>query len=186
MSYLYVLVLSVASLTVVGCCCGGGSGYDSQPATSPSSTASEAPQVADAADEPEAELYADLSALLGNSQEEAAELLGSPSKCETVNPHGSKEAPKCYYREGNIEVVFFDDRADWITVYGPGESPSKATCFDAPFEAESLKLLGLDGEPTATSILGIFFQGSVPGTVDVSIFGKPGELRYVYVMAYTK
>ena len=72
--------------------------------------------------------------LILNSQQAAIELkmiagkdlgtvkkyLGKISKVETVNPSRTPcPCKKYYFKNGDVEIVFINNRADWITVYKP-------------------------------------------------------------------
>ena len=136
--------------------------------------------------EPAPRFYLDVPALLGLDEKAAGQMLGAPVACEAVNPSGATGSRRCDYREGNIEVVFIHGKADWITIYGPGDSRAADTCLRAPFSAAAIERVNLVGTPTATSPIGLFWVGSVPGIRKVSVFGRGDELGYIYVKGYTR
>ena len=60
----------------------------------------------------------DVHAFAGKAQADVAKVLGAPSRKEK-----SKYGPKLSYRDGKVEVVFIDGKADWITVSGMSGVP---------------------------------------------------------------
>lgn len=63
---------------------------------------------------------------------------------------------------------------------------ASGTAIDVPLSPASLSVVGLSGTPTATSLIGIFWNGSVEGVREVSMFGPAGgKVSYIYVRAFT-
>ena len=141
-------------------------------------------QAAPAAPSPAAP-WVDVPAIIGLDQGAVDARLGAPTGCESVSPSRVGKSPKCSYRDGNVEIVFIKGKADWITVYGT-DSRALATALDVSFDATTLAQLGLSGTPTASSPIGVFWKGSVPGVQEVTMFGKQGgKASYFYVKAFT-
>lgn len=129
--------------------------------------------------------WIDVPAIIGLDQGAVDAKLGAPTGCESVSPSKVGKSLKCSYRDGNVEIVFIQDKADWITVYGT-DARAPASALDVSFDATSLAQLGLSGTPTASSPIGTFWKGSVPGVREVTMFGqKGGKVSYFYVKAFT-
>ncbi|HEY8037791.1 MAG TPA: hypothetical protein VIF37_19610 [Methylobacter sp.] len=78
-----------------------------------------------------------ISKLAGKTEAEVETLLGESVFCAK-----SESARNCSYRENEIEIVFIDGKADWITVYSAFRSPSYHQKIEGKTKAETLKLLG--------------------------------------------
>lgn len=161
---------------------------DSPPAPPLVASAAPAPSPtppAIAGQEAAAPVVLNLREVLGRVRAEVDEALGANPNCETVSPSGVGKVPKCAYRDGNVEVVFIHDRADWVTVYGT-DSRAPDGALDLPLDPASLVQLGLEGAPTGQTPIGIFWKGSVNGVREVSMFGqKGGKVSYVLVKGTT-
>ena len=133
-------------------------------------------------------IYVDAKAIAAKSKAEAEGVLGLPVSCETVKPSG-KPHQKCDYRDGNIEIVYTDDKADWITIYG-ADGPHPETALHAKFDPASISLIGLSGAPTAQSPIagfGVFWKGSSE-VRDLTMFGQGqggDDVTYFYIKAIT-
>lgn len=61
-----------------------------------------------------------ISNIAGKTSNEVDKYLGAPTSTETVNPsHTPCPCEKNFYKNGEIEVVFMEGKADWITVNLP-------------------------------------------------------------------
>jgi hypothetical protein len=113
----------------------------------------------------------DVPAIAGKSQEEVAAILGSPSARETTQ-HGGKSLPMILYRNGDVEIVYVNGKADWITLY-----------TRLPMQQSSLKRLNLPvGEPTwaRQSVVMRWENNRIAGVRAVYIFPD-----YVYINVLT-
>jgi len=79
----------------------------------------------------------DLPKIAGKTQAEVEALLGEPVFCTK-----SGSALNCLFQENEIEIVFIDGKADWITVNGTFRSPSYSQELEGKTKTEILKLLG--------------------------------------------
>ena len=70
--------------------------------------------------------------LAGKSQAEVAAYIGKETSCEIT-----KYGEKCYYKTGEMEIIFINGKADWITV---------ESMDNEPFSKSALSALGLGGE----------------------------------------
>lgn len=80
-----------------------------------------------------------ISDIAGNTPDVVAKVLGSPTSTETVNPSRTPcPCEKQIYKNGEIEIVFIEGRADWITINLPASqvdtsgSYSSVQQFDNP------------------------------------------------------
>lgn len=79
----------------------------------------------------------DIPMIAGKTEAEVEALLGEPVFC--AKP---ESALNCSFQENEIEIVFIDEKADWISVYGAFRSPSYHQKIEGKTKAETLKLLG--------------------------------------------
>ncbi len=117
-----------------------------------------------------------------------AGLLGEPASCETVSPSGVGKSRKCGYRSGNVEVVYIGGKADWLTIYGSDAPSKEAPALDGKVGPAVLARLGLQGSNPVTGPLGLVYQGTVDGLLEVKLFKvnvSDDTLSYVYIKAKT-
>ncbi|MGZ5006875.1 MAG: hypothetical protein ACXWFI_03330 [Methylobacter sp.] len=86
---------------------------------------------------PSAKALFDIPAIAGKTEAEVESLLGEPVFCAK-----SESSLNCSFRENEIEIVFIDGKADWITVNSAFRSPSDWRKIEGKTKAETLKLLG--------------------------------------------
>lgn len=79
----------------------------------------------------------DIPKIAGKTQAEVETLLGEPVFCSQ-----SESALNCSFQENEIEIVFIDGKADWITVNGTFHNPSYSQELEGKTKVEILKLLG--------------------------------------------
>lgn len=58
----------------------------------------------------------DIDAIAAKNPEEIELILGKYTKEEVVNPSRVGQCPKNTYLGGLVEIVYIDDKADWITI----------------------------------------------------------------------
>lgn len=90
-----------------------------------------------AAQESAAGVLFNIPKIAGKTQLEVEALLGEPVFCAQ-----SESYRNCTFQENEIEIVFIDGKADWITVYGEFRSPSYRQQMEGKSKAEILTLLG--------------------------------------------
>jgi hypothetical protein len=114
----------------------------------------------------------------GKTPSEVAAVLGLSSSQETIRNQG-RPYTKRYYRDGDIEIVYVDGKADWITIFGHGQ---------LPFGPDVLPALGLPAtEPTFANPNGVYRWETIPGIRELSVFlGQDGRAHYAYVLVNTK
>ncbi|MDO9167924.1 MAG: hypothetical protein Q7U18_02340 [Methylobacter sp.] len=88
-------------------------------------------------EQPPAGVLFDIPKLAGKTQAEVEVLLGEPVFCAK-----SESALNCSFQEDEIEIVFIDGKADWITVNGAFRSPAYSQKVEGKTKAEALALLG--------------------------------------------
>ena len=79
----------------------------------------------------------DIPKLAGKTEAEVEALLGEPVFCAK-----SESDLNCSFQEDEIEIVFIDGKADWITVNGAFRSPAYSQKVEGKTKAETLALLG--------------------------------------------
>lgn len=110
--------------------------------------------------------------IVGKNKAAVTELLGQPTGCENT-----KQGKRCSYREGKVEIVFINGKADWITV---------SDLQDARYHKESLALLGLPVEdPVFSNEYTIRWQ-DLAGLREVNFFPSGSKIFYVYIRAFTE
>jgi hypothetical protein len=114
----------------------------------------------------------ELSKISGRAVKEVEKLLGPPT--ETAK---TEKGPKRIYKEGSIEVVYINEKADWITV-----TPTKKI----PFTKDALKELGLEVTHPTFSNEHVMRWESLKDYQFISIFPGPNGIDYIYVMTKTK
>jgi len=148
-----------------------------QPVT-PEAQAPPAPAAQIAPTPPAADpVVVDVPAIAGKRPAQVAAILGTPTATETIRSHG-KPLPKRIYRNGDVEVVYVDGKADWITVFGQGQ---------LPFGPEVLSALGLPSTPPSFfNPLGVIRWERISGLRTVSVFPNPdGHAHYAYILVNT-
>jgi len=88
-------------------------------------------------EQPASGVLFDIPKLAGKTQAEVEVLLGEPVFCAK-----SESALNCSFQEDEIEIVFIDGKADWITVNGAFRSPAYSQKVEGKTKAEALVLLG--------------------------------------------
>ncbi len=114
----------------------------------------------------------EIKKVAGKTAKEVNNVLGTPSQTETV-----KQGIKRFYMKGAIEVVFINDKADWIAV-----TPTKKT----QFSKASLGELGLPVKEPTFSNQHILKWEPYDDYRSISIFPGPNGIDYMYVMTKTK
>ncbi len=105
--------------------------------------------------------------------------LGSPNFHESISPANAPcPCEKYSYKESNIEIVFMNNKADWITVYKMDEIK-----YDS---ASILKSLGLKYVTPFLQDDYVIKWNDFDGFDELSAFGNgKGGLSYIYLKAIT-
>ena len=114
----------------------------------------------------------DVRTIAGKDPAEVTKVLGEPCQQEKT-----KQGPKLSYRGGKIEVVFINDKADWITI---------SDMSGVSFDDDAIKALGL--KPERPTFKGTFVIRWEPHTTyrSVSVFAHNGKTDYAYIKVITK
>lgn len=184
-------VSAVLMLLLAGplACDGAPSRPPIEPTVSPPAAATPPPAPA-APPEPAAVAPAlvDVPAIVGKDEAGVEAILGAPAACETVSPSGVGKSRKCNYRGGNVEVVFVGGKADWLTIYGSEAPTLDQPALDGKVSPAVLGRLGLKGANPVKGPLGLVYQGTVDGLLEVKLFKanvSDDTLSYVYIKART-
>ncbi len=119
-----------------------------------------------------AEVVIDVTKIAGKSEKEVAAYLGQPWSCNQ-----SKYGNKCQYKKGKTEIVFINNKADWITVEGIDQ---------VSFSISAINALGLKVVTPSFSNNFILRWSSIQGLREVSIFKGTSLCGYAYVKWKTK
>ena len=114
----------------------------------------------------------DIQTIAGKAPADVSKVLGEPAQ-----PEKTKYGSKLSYKDGKIEVVFINGKADWITISGMG---------GVPFDANAIEALGLKPQPpTFKSAFVIRWE---PHAIynSVSVFALNGKVDYAYIKVATK
>ena len=103
------------------------------------------------------ELAFDVPAIAGKTPAEVQAVLGVP---EEGSPEG--QHPRLIYRKGDVEIVFVDGEAEWITFYD---------MTNVPFSRRALRALGLPNlEPTFSNPPWVIRWENIPGIRELNVF----------------
>ena len=120
-------------------------------------------------DLPAAEASADwrLADFAGQPRDVAEQALGRPFNCELA-----LHSTRCRYAAG-VEVVYIDQRADWITIRFPyGRHP---------LDAAALERLGLPSTPPSAEDESSLRWNALPGLHEVQIVGDENGVRFARI-----
>lgn len=118
----------------------------------------------------------ELSAVAGKTPNDLAVILGQPTSQDTTTVNGAVSA-MWTYRGGEIEVVYVDGKADWIT-FNPS-SPLR-------YLPASLAAIGVHPREPTTRAQAAMRWTNIPGVREVSMFpGQGAMLSYIYIKTRT-
>jgi len=132
---------------------------------------SKSPSKVKAKDTPKKSNSVDVKRIAGEKKRAVAKYLGKPSKCKPTKGLGAGD--KCFYRDGKVEVVYVNSRADWITVYAP----------EIKFSAYALGDFNIRvGRPPDFHSQHVYRWKNLDGFREVSLFpGKGDRVHYLHV-----
>lgn len=119
-----------------------------------------------------AEPVVDVPAIAGKDAAGVAAVLGPAVDCEPV-----EQGEKCAYAPGETEVVFIDEKADWITVN---------ELIGVAYSDAAIGALGF--APAAPAFVGpdALRWNRIQGIREVSVFkGDRGSIFYAYIQVTT-
>lgn len=117
----------------------------------------------------------DIRAIAAHAEVETHPHLGKPTDTKSVKING-KNYPKCSYKDGAVEIVYINGKADWITI----------TLKNGTFDKTALGIIGLPiADPTFSS-QNVLRWENYEGIRDLSLFSKPdGTIDYFYIKTLT-
>ena len=103
------------------------------------------------------EVAFDVPAIAGKTPTQVQTVLGVPEEGDPEGQH-----PRLWYFNRNVEAIFVDGKAEWITLYD---------MTDIPFGRSALRALGLpDREPTFIDPRGDLRWNNIPGVKELNVF----------------
>lgn len=129
------------------------------------------------------ELIVDVLSIVGKDKTTVEKVLGKPENIEKVKPSNTpcenKGCDKLIYKSGKYEVVFINDKADWITIYNVS---------DLETTVDGIELLGLKiTEPDFNSPLNVIRWKNVQNILEIDFFDNgSGKLNYIYIKGQTE
>ena len=108
----------------------------------------------------------DITQIAGKTKAEVAHALGDPDRIEK-----RKDGDAFHYAKGDTEMVYINDKADWITVSALGE---------VPFTSKALTSLGFKETAPSFQNANVIRWASLPGLLAVAIF--PGRINCDYAL----
>ncbi len=132
-----------------------------------------APRIADA----EVPVIADIAAIAGRTPKEVAAVLGPPYEKRTVTIR-DKVYPANFYKSGQLQIVFVDGKADWITIY---------RLSALPYSPQSIKALNLPPSLPVVNTPDVIKWQDVSGIKEISLYpDKGGKLDYASILVRTE
>lgn len=114
----------------------------------------------------------DVEAVAGKSQKQVEAVLGKPSATEKT-----KYGPQLTYKEGTVEIVFINGKADWIE-FTPKEH--------VPYHPEALTQIGLPAYGPTFSNATVIRWEPCGGYVSASVFPVGEKVDFFYVKVSTQ
>ncbi|GAB1071120.1 MAG: hypothetical protein SAqTSA_12160 [Shewanella algae] len=114
----------------------------------------------------------DITKLAGKEESQVAKIFGKPANCTEI-----KYGKKCSYTKANLEVVFINKKADWITI---------EDIDHIPFNKDVLLSIGIS--PTDPNFSNDFTLrwNSIKGLKEVSVFKGIKNCDYIYIKTKTE
>jgi hypothetical protein len=117
-----------------------------------------------------------ITSLVGRNRKAVEGLLGLPMRVGVLQKEGSLGWTKAFYCQGEIEIVYIDHVADWITVDGKQRKLIE----------ELISFLGVRFIPANIANLGVVRYYQIAGLAEVAFFGdREGKIAKVYIKAFT-
>ena len=119
-----------------------------------------------------ASIVIDIKDIIGQPKSVVENKLGKAVSCSA-----SKYGQKCIFSKSEIEIVFIDAKADWITIN---------KIAGAPYAEDSLALLGLPPKKPTFSNANVMRWTNISGILEVSLFPAQSGVDYAYIKVKTK
>lgn len=114
----------------------------------------------------------DLPLIAGKTKAEVSKVLGQPVRVSQV-----KGGEKAHYTKGEVEIVFVNGKADWITVSAMGH---------VPFSAHALVELGLKESPPSLKNANVLRWQGLPGFLEIAVFPGQKNCDYAFIEVLTR
>lgn len=124
------------------------------------------------------EAIIDIKSIVGKNQSEVEKILGTAEKTEKLIVNG-QSWDNVYYQYGEIEIVYINDKADWITIY-------MTSAYE--MNRSAIQLLDLAYKKPSyfnpdSAIRWEYYEG----IKEISFFPNlEGKIFFIYIKAFTK
>lgn len=130
----------------------------------------------------QAKAIVDIRAIANKTPVEVVSILGETEKSEKIKPSGticiSTVCEKKTYQSGKFEIVFINNKADWITIIPDSNKV---------LNQDSIKLIGLPARKPSISNDSIIKWENMENMKEVSFFGNgSGKIDYIYIKVNSK
>ncbi|MFV5697436.1 hypothetical protein ACM55H_03620 [Flavobacterium sp. ZT3R17] len=129
------------------------------------------------------EIIIDVSSIIGKNKTEIEKILGKPDNVEMIRPSNTPcvnvPCEKVNYQSDKFEIVFINDKSDWITI-------NKVSEFE--INNENIELLGLElSEPSIYNHGNVTRWNNIENIKEISIFDNgSGKMDYIYIKSITE
>lgn len=133
--------------------------------------------------EPEKKIIIDVSTIIGKNKTDIEKILGKPDNVEMIKPINTPcqdtACEQANYQSYKFEIVFINDKADWITINEVSEYG---------INDESIELFGLEAaEPTFNSPGNVTKWDNIENIKELSIYDDgSGHMAYISIKAVTE
>lgn len=121
--------------------------------------------------------------IAGKSEIEVEKILGKPNKVESFSESSTpcKNTPcqKCNYQNNKFEIIFINEKADWITINDLSE-------YD--FNEENIEIFGLTKvQPEFKNPNNLIRWKNIEGLNEITIFNNGlDKISYAYIKVLTE
>ena len=125
----------------------------------------------------------DVTKIAGKSTIEVEKILGKPDKIESSSASGTpcKNVPcqKAYYQKDKFEIVFINDKADWITIND---------LSDYDFSEDNIEIIGLPKtSPEFKNPDNLIRWKNIENIKEINIFNDgSNKISYLYIKVLTE
>lgn len=125
----------------------------------------------------------DIKNVAGKSEIEVEKILGKPNKLEPFSesstPCKNTICKKAYYQNNKFEIIFINDKADWITINDLSE-------YD--FNEDNIEIFGFSKvEPEFKNPQNLIRWKNIEGLNEVTIFNNGlDKIDYAYIKVVTE
>jgi hypothetical protein len=114
--------------------------------------------------------------IIGRTPSIVERLIGKPEKKEIIDISASVPALKTYYQNGQVSVLYIDNVADWITIFG----------VDSTSASEFIMLLGINPVKDDLKYGGKRSYLNVCGLSELIVYtNSDGKIWMLHIKAFT-